>query len=221
MAEAGMDLVILGSGGLAKEAAFVVEEINRLQPGTWNLLGFVDAAPEKLGKHVRGYPVLGDDAWLLGLDQPVSVISAIGTPAVIRKLKAKLERAGHLSFPNIIHPSLIRDRKNVRLGSGNLFLPGVLLTTDISIGSWNVFNPNVNIGHDTSIGDCCVLNPGCNISGGLRIGNGVLVGAGATILQYLEVADGLTLGAGAVLTRSVAEQDLVMAGVPARILRRA
>ncbi len=43
------DIVILGSGGFAKEVAFLIEEINRSSI-TWNILGFITNDKSMLGK---------------------------------------------------------------------------------------------------------------------------------------------------------------------------
>src|ERR1700757_549255 len=52
------DLVILGAGGASREIAEAVEEINRGRP-TWNLLGFLDDDPAKIGRVINGVRVLG------------------------------------------------------------------------------------------------------------------------------------------------------------------
>ena len=52
-----------------------------------------------------------------------------------------------------------------------------------------------------------------------RIGNRVSIGSGAVILPGLSIGDGALVGAGAVVTRDVAPGEVV-AGVPARVLRR-
>ena len=56
------DVVILGSGGFAKDLLWVLED-NIADGEKWNFLGFVDRSVT--GASVDGYPVLGDDNWLL------------------------------------------------------------------------------------------------------------------------------------------------------------
>ena len=51
------------------------------------------------------------------------------------------------------------------------------------------------------------------------IGNQVSIGSGAVILGGLSIGDGALIGAGAVVTRDV-EPGAVVAGVPARVMRR-
>lgn len=54
---------------------------------------------------------------------------------------------------------------------------------------------------------------------GIKIGNDVWVGAGCTILDGVDISDGVVVGAGSVVTSDV-ESYVVVAGVPARVLRK-
>jgi hypothetical protein len=45
------DIVIVGHGGLAKEAAFLIEEINRHRP-TWNVRGYISGQRSDVGARV-------------------------------------------------------------------------------------------------------------------------------------------------------------------------
>ena len=58
------DIVIMGAEGLAREVAFVIEEINRISP-TWRISGFVKAERQYVGTPVGKYSVscTDDDRW--------------------------------------------------------------------------------------------------------------------------------------------------------------
>ena len=51
-------LMLIGAGGLAREAAEAVRAINAARP-TWALLGYLDDDPAKHGTVIAGLPVLG------------------------------------------------------------------------------------------------------------------------------------------------------------------
>lgn len=51
------------------------------------------------------------------------------------------------------------------------------------------------------------------------IGSNVWIGARVTILAGVTVPDGTVIAAGAVVTRSIAEPDMIVAGVPARVIK--
>jgi hypothetical protein len=93
------DIVIRGSGGLAREIAFLIERINQEKP-KWNLLGYIDI--EDVGKIKYGYEVLGDDSWF-EKTKNVSCVIAIGDSNARFKVYQQI-RKYNLNFPNIIHP---------------------------------------------------------------------------------------------------------------------
>ena len=210
------DIVIFGSGGLAREVAFLIDQINAASP-RWNILGFVETERAHVGQQVGKYQVYCAEEELL--EKKLAAAIGIGTPAVIHKIASRFADS-NIDFPNLVHPSVVRDEPRVALGRGNILCAGNIFTTDIAVGSFNFFNLNCTYGHDVRIADCCVFNPGINMSGGVEMGSRCLIGTGATILQYLKIGDEVTVGAGSVVTKDVAAGTTVV-GVPAKPFNRA
>jgi sugar O-acyltransferase (sialic acid O-acetyltransferase NeuD family) len=192
------DIVIIGSGGHAKEVALLIEDISA-DNKTWNILGYIEKDKSDIGTG------------------KINAAIAIGSPLVVKAVQTRLAEkySDILLFPNLIHPSVMNNLRDVQLGQGNLICAGNIFTTDIVIGSFNCINRSCNISHDTIIKDYCVINPGVNISGGVAIESTCLIGTGATILQYLTIGENATVGAGAVVTNNV-EKGKTVIGIPAK-----
>ncbi len=208
------DVVIVGSSGLAKEIAFLLEDINRINT-EWNFIGFVD---ENVGESVGKYSIVMNDDSLISYEKELNVIIGVGFPDLKKKLADRFTINDNLIFPNIIHPSCIGDWDRIVLGIGNILTAGNIMTTDIEIGSFNIFNLNGTIGHDAIIGNYNVFNPTFNISGNVVIKDCILVGTGVQILQDLEISNNTILGAGAVLTKSILDCG-VYVGSPAKRIK--
>jgi sugar O-acyltransferase (sialic acid O-acetyltransferase NeuD family) len=210
------DIVIIGSGGHAKEIALLIEGINANNK-TWNILGYIEKARSDVGKINGRYEVIDDESFFNKCKGKINVAIAVGSPMTVKTIQSRLKQrySDVLLFPNLIHPSVKDSIRDVRLGHGNLFCAGNIFTTDILIGSFNCINRSCNISHDTIIKDYCVINPGVNISGGVAIESTCLIGTGATILQYLTIGEKATVGAGAVVTKNV-EKGKTVVGIPAK-----
>lgn len=203
------DIVILGSGGFAKEVLFLIEEINRNQP-IWNFLGFID---KTVGEKIGYKEVIGDDDYLIDIDKTLHVAFGIGNPAVLRGLSLKLSQNHHLQFPNLIHPNVIGNWKAIDLGQGNIICSSNTFTTNITIGDYNIINLDCTVGHDTVIGNCNVINPSVNISGGVTLKDECLLGTNSVILQNLQVESKVVIGASGLVTKDILEQG-VYVGAP-------
>lgn len=208
------NIVIIGSGGFAKEVAFLIEDINKRQK-QWNILGFID---EKSDDYNGKYEIFQNDEWLINTKDKISVVFGIGNNNLIEELSDKFQLNKNLDFPNLIHPNVIGDWERIEFGRGNIICAGNIFTTDIKIGSFNIFNLDCTIGHDTVIEDCNIFNPSVNISGGVNIENKVMVGTGTQILQYLKICSNTIIGAGAVVTKNITESG-VYVGSPAKKIK--
>lgn len=210
------DIVIFGAGGFGMEVAWLIEEINKVQP-TWNLLGYLDDTEHKCGSVAYGYKVLGPRDFLAQRDEPLSVAIAVGESEGRRQLSEELS-SPNLSFPSLLHPS-VQLSKSVRLGEGTLVAAGSILTVEIHVGRHVHINLDCTVGHGASLGDFVTLFPSVNVSGDVAIGTGSMIGTGASIIQRVAIGANTVVGAGAVVVDDLPDH-VVAVGVPARIIRK-
>lgn len=203
------NIAIIGAGGLGKEVAVLIQQINAVNSG-WNLIGFYD---DYIEHPVIGIPVLGTTEKLNSVSKALAVVIAMGNPQQKQKIADSLHN-NNLYFPTLIHPSASLG-VNVIVGEGTIITAGSRLTVDITIGKHVLLNLNSTIGHDVTIGDYACVMPGAHLSGFVQIGLGVMVGTGASVLQKLKVGDYARVGAGALVTNNVNTGSTVI-GIPAR-----
>lgn len=209
------DIVIIGSGGLAKEVCWLINR-NNIIKSEWNILGYI--SKEKIGTIVYGYPIIGDDNWFKNYGSKLSVVCAIGDGRIRKKIIDQYSIYKNLEFPNIISNEVILD-KSVRIGKGCIIFPHTLLTVDIRVSDFVLLNYGCIIGHDVMIDSFSTVNPGAHVSGNVKINERVTVGVGANILQGLEIGENSIIGGGATVIGNI-PSDSVAVGVPAKIKRR-
>lgn len=195
------DLVIVGAGGLAREARLYAEAAG------WNVLAFFEDGEGE--RCVDDVPVVHN--FMSG----VYFLAAVGSPRLRRDLVRRAEAAGMLACPPIVDPRAAVCSDAVTAGKGTLIAPGCLLTTNIKIGEHCIINLACTIGHDVVIEDFATLAPGAGISGSVTLGFASSIGTGASIRERCSVGVESVLGMGAALTKNLPDGE-TWVGVPAR-----
>ncbi len=205
------DIVIIGAGGVGRETAWIIEQINMRKP-TWNIVGFVDDNEEIWNSEINGYKVKGNLSYLNVLENKPYVIIAIANYKVKKSIVNKLE--DRFQFATIIHPD-VYSNTTVEIGKGSIVYPGVIMTTNISIGKHVIISPKCGIGHDSIIKDYASILWNVNISGFDIIEEGTIIGSGATIIQNKRIGSEAIIGAGAVVVKDI-ESASTNVGVPTK-----
>lgn len=206
-------LVLYGAGGLGREVAFLVERINRAAP-TYDLLGFVVGTEYyQEGAMVNGYPIIGDEQWLLEHKLEVVCTCAIGEPRPREAVQSRLMAQG-VAFETLISPDVEVHASN-RIGRGVILSRGVHMTVNITIGDGVFINGYTGIGHDVVIDDYACVMGDCALTGHVHIGKRVFMGGKAYIVPNISVGDDAVIAAGSVVFRKV-KAGIHVIGNPAR-----
>jgi sugar O-acyltransferase (sialic acid O-acetyltransferase NeuD family) len=208
MATVGKRIVIVGTGGMGREAAAWVADAC---PDD-DLLGFLDDDASSHGATVADLPVLGGLDWLAG-QVDVEVVPAIGAPGGRARLLARLA-AADVPLATIVHPTAVVGLRT-RIDAGAIVCPRVVLTCDVHVGRGTILNYGALVGHDGRLGEACSIAPGAHLAGKVTVGAQADIGIGASVIQRITIGEGAIVGAGAVVIRDVAPGTTVV-GVPAK-----
>lgn len=211
-------LLIWGAGGHAK----VVADLARDQG--WRVHGYVDQKPK-----TELLPSSGEEMQHISerelrqllergdVSAAAAEVVALGIGDNIVRL-ACLDALGEWCAPPLIH-SRAAVSESASLGRGSVVFAGAIINAHAIVGRGVIVNTGAIVEHDCGIADAVHVSPGAVLTGGAAVGKSSWIGAGAVLLPGVVVGAASIVGAGAVVTRNV-DNDTVVAGNPARILRR-
>lgn len=119
----------------------------------------------------------------------------------------------------IIQPQIggVRVGANVFLGSDVSIVRGSVNEVT-EVGDGTVIAHGTKIGHGCRIGRQAHFANNVSLAGNVDVGDRVFFGSGSVVRPRVSLAAGVVVGAGAVVTRDYLEEDVTLAGVPAKIL---
>ena len=179
----------------------------------FEVAGLLDDDPDKIGKELFGYPVVGPIDEALNF-KDVNIVVGISFPEIKRQVIHKLIKNQSLAFPTLLHRNAWIS-EGVSVGLGSVIYPGNCINYGSEIGDFVVMNMNCSLGHHTKIGSFTSLAPGVNTGGHTQIGQGVDVGIGVSTIQNVKIGDQSVIGGQSMVIREVMPESTVM-GIPAR-----
>ncbi len=209
---------IVGKGGVGKDAYIIMEEINRVHPGTFDFISFIDMEDGKLSIRSEEIEVKSERSFFeSAVNKKVNILIATGYPKVKEKIFNKYKGL-NVNFPNLIHPNSSLNGLDLSSTIGNIIAEGVIMSVNCRIANFNLIHLNCTIGHDTVIGEFNVINPAANISGDCVIGNRNVIGTNSTVIQGKSIGNNNVISAAAFLARDIEDNNLVV-GNPGKLIK--
>ncbi len=209
------NIVIIGAGGMGKEVAWLIENIN-IQAPIWNLLGYIEDEKynDNWGKIINGYPVLGGNKWIQEYDKELYIICAIGKSNLRRSVYENLSKYKNAKLATLIDPS-VRIDKTINIGEGSIICRNCTITVNTTIGNGVLMNTGASVGHDSHVGNYCTFLTNAIAAGHTTFGECCDIGSGAFILQGKTIASNTTIAPLSSVLKDITEPG-TYAGNPAR-----
>jgi sugar O-acyltransferase (sialic acid O-acetyltransferase NeuD family) len=201
-------LILIGSGGLARETAEAAHAAGR------TVLGFLDDDESLWGTTVHGLSVLGGSARILDEQQAFAVLCP-GKGAARLRIAERLREQGFPDerFATVVHPT-VRVAESCSIGAGSVLLAGTVLTADVRLGRHVVCMPNAVLTHDDVVEDGATLCASAVLGGSVVVGSRAYLGMSCSVRERVRIGADATIGMGAVVLRDVPAGQ-TWAGVPA------
>jgi sugar O-acyltransferase (sialic acid O-acetyltransferase NeuD family) len=207
------ELYIIGAGSVGGHIALNIEEYS----AKYQIKGFLDDDPSKVGTQKFGFDVIGKIDKALGFDN-VAIVVGIAFPKVKRQLLKKLSSNSSLIYPTLIHTKAWIS-KNVTMGKGCIIYPGTTINFKCNIQDFAVINANCSLGHHTLVGKYSSFAPGVSTGGHTIIEEAVDMGIGVSTLQNIRIGRESKVGGQSMVINPVKTKSVV-AGVPAQTISR-
>lgn len=92
---------------------------------------------------------------------------------------------------------------------------------DTILGSGCRISHGSMIGHNCKFGEDTFISNGVAISGGVTTGKNCFLGTGSRYRSGVKLGNNITVGVGAVVVEDFIEEGLIIAGVPAKVIKKA
>lgn len=202
------NLILIGAGGFAKS---VIDSIDEKK---YNIYGFIDDI--KGGTHL-GYPILANNLDEMMEKETFSYFISIGDNDKRTFWYNELAKR-NLEIINVIDKTSILS-SNITYGRGLFVGKLAVINSDVRIGENVIVNTKALLEHGVRVGHNSNISTNAIINGDVVIGESTFIGSSSVVNGQLVIGKNSTVGSGSVIIKNV-EDNSIVAGVPARLIRR-
>jgi len=207
------NLVIIGSGELAREVIDLNNDIDALDGKGYNILGIMDNNNTS-DLELPFYKDIPDIQDFRKKKYCIAINDNSKRFMLLNKLKKY-----KLDYANIIHPTALI-RKSSIIHSGCIIFPYVTIGIRANICSHVILNTSSCVGHDALIGEFCNISPGAIVSGNCSLGKGVYIGSNSVLHQGIKFGEWSVLSPNSYASRNFGSKKLVSSGSAKTILTK-
>ncbi|MDH3975355.1 MAG: NeuD/PglB/VioB family sugar acetyltransferase [Deltaproteobacteria bacterium] len=199
------NIILIGGGGHCVSCIDVIEEEQK-----YSIAGIVDL-PEKLGKKINTYEIVGSDADLPSLvkvNQYFFIsLGQIKSPERRVMLFEKVKKLG-AKLPAIISPKAYVS-KRANIGEGTIIMPGAIVNASTEVGKNCIINTSSLIEHNAIVEDHCHISTGAIINGGTIVRTKTFVGSNSVTKENIEIGCNSIIACGLRIMNNLPENSII------------
>lgn len=201
-------LILIGAGGFAKS---VIDSIDEKK---YSIEGFIDNI--KSGSHL-GYKIFANNLDDLENQKDYCYFVAIGDNIKRTYWHNEIVKR-NLEIINVIDKTAILS-ENITFGRGIFIGKLAIINSDARIGENVIINTKALVEHGCRIGNNVNISTNTVLNGDVVIKNNCFIGSSSVINGQITISENSVIGSGTVIIKDI-EKNVVVAGIPARIIRR-
>lgn len=182
----------------------------------FELAGFIDDTPEKIGKNKFGQMVFPRSE--LVKNKGTFLLAVPGSPTSFKIRKKIIDdlNVDESRYASVIHPKASVS-PFAKIGKNVLIMAGVVITSNAIIEDHVCILPNTVIHHDVIVKKYTLIGSNVSIAGSTEIGENCYIGSGTKIINNIKVGNKVLVGLGTNIIKNVPDEAKIV-GNPARIL---
>lgn len=195
MTNSAKNIVIIGSGGFAKEVYSYLRHdiaINKVKEKI-AIKGFLDTGRENFINSKIPEAYLGDEDSFSPKENDYFLL-AIGNPNIRNKIIGKLESKKYKFFTYIHSSAFIAESSSIE--EGVIICPNCMINAHACIGKHCILNIYSSVAHDCELGSYSILSPYSTLNGNVRTGSHLFMGTHSVILSGIRIGSRCTISAG-------------------------
>lgn len=199
-------IIVIGAQ-LDGYAGNVIEMLEEL--GIYEVVGFLENAPDFQNKTIEGIPVLGQTDNFEHLDLPtdnfhIAIGDNVARGTIFKRLKA-LDN----NLITLIHHKAIVSRTAV-IGEGSYIGPYAVIDRDVHIGKVSIIDSGSIVQHNTKTGVAVSMGSGVNVGKGVHVHDFSFIGMGSIISSNVDIGSGVLIDSGSIVKNNVPSGTTMM-----------
>jgi sugar O-acyltransferase (sialic acid O-acetyltransferase NeuD family) len=204
-----INVIIIGSGGVAAEVCTYINDINKISHKKINLVGVLDDNYENFKINSLKYkfdkPYLGTSDSFKFNDENKFIFGFSNIKSRLSFLNKDI--AKQMSFITIIHPTaLIAD--TAIIGEGNIINPYCVIGPNVVLGNNNILTSYSFISHDCNVGNNNFFSTS-GLSGNVTVGDNNFLSIRVTVLPDITIGSNNLIQAGMTIDKNVSDDETV------------